>query len=269
VALPFPREEVQQSWGVTDRYILLARLEGSSDRSFYLYDNAAKETDLVVGPVENAVYEAHNDGLLQFTCRGGSATCAYPFPYLLSYDPQSGEVSQHQLFVPFDRAVALGKSGRQHVIRDLKFLPTEVSWELAPAEGQVMAGGWFLPVTSITSLESKTPGLRMRIYGAELGPEAMKWDGIQLSLTPPSGGQPPYLVEIRVQTMTGADEHPAILTQGFPWGLGWSDATAVEGQSVVQIDLFVHQGSQYSFSGEPVSGEAGEGVLSRCVLRFK
>jgi len=253
-SLPFPGDGIAATWALDENLILVERVE-NLDRSFFLYDTDTKEATGIISFIENATYTGLDGDSLLFTGRGGDDTGNFDFPYLLRYGLDTGRVEREQLFIPFERPVALGKLSWKQVLRSVQAGPEGISLEFVPHEGEVLAGGHCRPVTTIRWQEDEGY-LVVRFYNvvAELSRTnaASLGDSLQVREVP---------AEAAIQ------DDASLLGEGFPYGLLVSDPSLLEGMPVVEVRVAADSASAYSLSFPQL--EPSPDPVIRCLLEIQ
>lgn len=152
--------EIEQAWELNDDLILVKHV-WNKDWDYYLFNRNTGEINLIVYCIENARLEKFADNKLFFLAKGGSDCGNYEFPYRLTYDIGSGELTRSNLYL--QRDVVFGTLSWDMVLGEVEAKDNSLSVEFNVAEGQVLAGGLRIP---LTSLSYNDQGLSMRVYNA-------------------------------------------------------------------------------------------------------
>lgn len=150
--------EVEQAWKLNEDLILLEHI-WHMDWDYYLFNRTTGEVNWIVPFIENARLEKIADNKLFFLAKGGSDCGNYEFPYRLTYDISSGELARSDLYL--QRDVVFGTLSWDMVLGKVEAKDNSCIVEFNVAEGQVLAGGLRIPLTSVSYNDGR---LSMRVY---------------------------------------------------------------------------------------------------------
>ncbi len=250
IMLPFPREEISQSWDVGDGVVLIERAS-NRDHWFYLHGWHKDKAVCIIFPDDSAVFQGREGDSLVFLGRGGYDTANYDFPYRLFFKLDTGSLEREGMYLPLNRSVAFGKSGWQQDLVGLEVGDKEIIFDFLPREGEVLAGGQNFPLTTINYLEDSGE-LVLRFYNVR---EMLKdWERSQL----PVAG---------IRELPGREAgrlDSTLLGKGFPYGLLITDISLV-GDTATEVRLEAGEVQGYLVDIIFPTGEVG----IRYVLRLK
>jgi len=150
--------EIEQAWELNDDLILVKHV-WNRDWDYYLFNRNTNEVNWVVPFIENARLEKIADNKLFFLAKGGSDCGNFEFPYRLTYDIGSGELTRSDLYL--QRDVVFGTLSWDMVLGKVETKDNSFIVEFNVAEDQVLAGGLRIPLTSVSYNDGR---LSMRIY---------------------------------------------------------------------------------------------------------
>lgn len=150
--------EIEQAWRVNEDLVLLQNVWGT-DYDYYLFNRINSEVKWIVSYIENARLDEIANGKLYFLAKGGDDCGNFGFPYGLTYDLGTGELTRSDQYL--SRGVVFGGGSWELLLDNVEAGDNSIVLELKVAEGQMLAGSLRNPVTSVNYTDH---GLSMRIY---------------------------------------------------------------------------------------------------------
>lgn len=240
--------EIEQAWEVNEDLVLLQQVWGP-DYDYYLFSRNTDEVKWIVSFIENARLEKIMADKLFFLAKGGSDCGNFEFPYGLTYDLGTGELIRSDQYL--SRGVVFGIGSWEWLLDKVEAGDNSIVLELKVAEGQMLAGSFRIPKTSVNYTED---GLSMRIYNATSD---------NMNVPVPEGS----LVQSISCTPLGADvavDNIDIFKESFPCGGGLENNPDLRVASV-RLDL--------KLSGQPVYNiktiPDDQGTMLKYVINFK
>jgi hypothetical protein len=245
-AFPFPRKQAVEAWELTEKRLLVKRVE-KADTSYYVYDPAAEsELQRLVGFVQNATFRREEEGQLVFIARGGADTGAYEFPYRLRCNPVELACERSSISLPLEQEVAFGKHTWRQVLTNIEYTKSGLMFELEPHPEAVMAGSHTAPITAV-HYDEEEHVMIVHLYQVELESAKLKDQLAHNRFASASAVETASLEQTAGKHSFEQDS--GILTAGWPYGLPLSNPQFLREDSAVVLRLQLSEFAEtYSFS---------------------
>lgn len=240
--------EIEQAWRVNEDLVLLQNVWGT-DYDYYLFNRINSEVKLIVSYIENARLDEIANGKLYFLAKGGDDCGNYEFPYGLTYDLGTGELTRSDQYL--SRGVVFGGGSWELLLDNVEAGINSIVLELKVAEGQMLAGSLRNPVTSVNYTDN---GLSMRIYNVTSG---------DINVQIPEGS---FVQSISCQPLgVGvAVDNIDMFKESFPYGGGLENNPDLRVPSV-RIDLKL-LGSKPAYNIKTITDD--QGTVLKYVISF-